>query len=445
MEFQEFKQAVMDRCGALGLEEFELYYQTAQSVSVSVYQQEINQFSAALEGGVCFRCIREGKMGYASTEMLSREAAWELVDRAMDNAAALEAEDPAFLCEGGREYASLPPQNRTMPATETLVEKVLATQKELYGVDARVIDGSTTQGVAERSRVAICNSRGLDLEEETCLTGLVVGAVVSQDGEMANDYQIVLGDPEQADTKALTEKAVRTALGKLGGGPAPTGKYPVVFDPEAMCDLLSAFSPVFSAENARKGLSRLAGQEGAKIAAPGVTLVDDPAYPGSFLQRSFDAEGCPAFRKEIIRGGRLETLLYDMKNAALAGRETTGNASKAGYDAPVGIRPFTLYLQGGEGTREDLLKQAGNGVYIDSLSGLHAGANPVSGDFSLQSAGFLIENGVLTEHVKSFTVAGNFYELLKNIVQVGADLTFPGMGMVGSPSVLVQGLSIAGK
>lgn len=445
MNFQEFKNCVMARCEELGIGDYELYYQTAESTSISAYQQEINQFSASKEGGVCFRCIANGKMGYASTENLSEKSAAKIVERALDNASALEAEEPVFLGEGGKVYAKLEASDLRMPDTDDLVNKVLATQKQLYEADPAVIDGCTTQGVAEKSEIAIFNSRGLDLHDETTLVGLVVAAVVKGDGEMANDYQIALGDLDAIDTAALTKKAAQTALGKLGGEPAPTGKYPVIFDPEAMSDLLSAFSSVFSAENARKGLSRLAGKEGEDIASPAVTIVDDPAYPGSFLQRSFDAEGSPAYRKNIVESGRLNTLLYDLKNAALAGRETTGNASKSNYDSPVGIRSFTLYLAAGEVSEEELLKQAGNGVYINSLGGLHAGANAVSGDFSLQSAGFLIEDGKKTARVKSFTVAGNFYDLLKNIVRAADNLEFPGMGTVGSPSVLVEGLSIAGK
>ncbi len=445
MKFQEFKKVIITQCQALGVTDYELYYQTAESTSVSAYQQEINQFSASLEGGVCFRCIHRGKMGYASTEKLSEKSALKLVERAMENAATLEAEEPVFLCEGGKTYAALPASNVAMPGTDALVARVLDTQAKLYAADPAVIDGTTTQGVAEKSEIAIVNSRGLDLHDETTLVGLVVAAVVSDGGEMANDYEIALGSLESLDTDALTEKAAKTALAKLGGDPAPTGKYPVVFDPEAMSDLLSTFSAVFSAEQARKGLSKLAGKEGETIASPLVTLVDDPAYPGSFLQRSFDAEGSPAYRKNIIEKGTLSTLLYDLKNAAMAGKETTGNASKSNYDAPVGIRPFTLYLAAGDMTGEALLQKAGNGVCIHSLGGLHAGANPVSGDFSLQSAGFLIEGGKKTARVKSFTVAGNFYELLQQITAVADDLKFPGMGTVGSPSVLVEGLSIAGK
>ena len=99
-------------------------------------------------------------------------------------------------------------------------------------------------------------------------------------------------------------------------------------------------------------------------------------------------------------------------------------------------------------TEEELLAKAGNGVYINFLGGLHAGANAISGDFSLQSAGYMIEDGKKTTHVKSFTVAGNFYELLKNIEAVANNSHLPGaMGKTafGAPTTLVQGLSVAGK
>ena len=445
MDFTTFKNLVIARCEELCIADYELYYQAAESTSVSAFQHEINQFTSSIEGGVCFRCIVNGKMGYASTEELSEAAAESIVARAADNASVLEAEEPVFLGEGGKTYAKLEREPYGLPATEALINKVLATQEQIYAANPAVIDGSSTQGIAERSETAIYNSKGLDLHSETTLSGLVVAAVVTDGKEMANDYQIKLGALDTIDTESLTKKAAETALGKLGGDVAPTGQYPVIFDPEAMSDLLATFSGVFSAENAQKGLSKLAGKEGEKIASEAVTLVDDPFHPESPVQRTFDAEGSPTFCKHVIEKGAFKTLLYNLKTAAVAGKETTGNASKAGYDAPVGIRPFTMYLAPGEITEEELLAKAGNGVYINSLGGLHAGANPVSGDFSLQSAGFMIENGKKTTAVKSFTVAGNFYEVLKNITVAANNLELPGMGSFGSPSVLVEGLSIAGK
>ena len=166
------------------------------------------------------------------------------------------------------------------------------------------------------------------------------------------------------------------------------------------------------------------------------------------MKRNFDAEGSPVCTKKVVEHGRLNTLLYNLKTAAVAGVDTTGNASKAGYDAPVGIRPFTMYIAPGTISEEELLQKVGSGVYINSLGGLHAGANAITGDFSLQSAGFMIENGVKTTAVKSFTVAGNFYDLLKNITALANNCHLPramGSTAFGSPSVLVEGLSVAGK
>ena len=445
MDFQSFKNAVIAKCAEMGIADYELYYQSAESTSISAFQHEINQFTSSIEGGVCFRCIYGGKMGYASTEALNESEAAAVVERAVDNASVLEAEEQVFLGEGGKTYQPLPEDNRSLPATDALIAKVLSTQEQIYAADPAVIDGSSTQGVAECSETAIYNSRGLDLYSRGVLTGLVVAAVVTNGKEMTNDYQIKLADLDAIDTEALTRKAAKTALAKLGGDVAPTGQYPVVFDPEAMSDLLSTFSGIFSSEAAQKNLSKLAGQEGQVIAAEQVTLVDDPFWKDAPMKRNFDAEGSPVYTKNVVEKGKLNTLLYNLKTAAVAGKETTGNASKAGYAASVGISTFTFYLQPGDISEEALLEQAGNGVYINSLGGLHAGADPISGDFSLQSAGFMIENGKKTTAVKSFTVAGNYYELLKNIRAVASNLEFPGMGHYGAPSVLVDGLSIAGK
>ncbi len=448
MDFQSFKQAVIAAAREKGIEEYELYYQTAESTSVSAFQHEINQFTGAIEGGVCLRCIVGGRMGYASTEDLRPEGAAALLSRAADNALTLEADEPVFLNEGGKTYSQLNLQPYSLPDTDGLIRAVLSTQEKLYAADPKVIDGCSTQGVSEKSRIAIYNSKGLDLKYENSLSGLVVGAVVKDGEEMANDYQIKLGALHQLDTDALTDKAAKEALRKLGGEPAPTGQYPVVFGSEAICDLLATFSGVFSSEAAQKGLSKLAGQEGAVIAAPCVTLVDDPFHPENPMPIHFDAEGSPTCQKNVIEQGVLKTLLYNLKTANQAGRETTGNASKAGYDSPVAVRPFTMYLAGGSCTEEQLLEQAGEGVYIDSLSGLHAGANPITGDFSLQSAGYLIRGGKKTDRVKSFTVAGNFYQLLKDITALSDRVELPqamGMTAFGAPAVLVNGLSVAGK
>ena len=448
MNFTAFKEAVIAAAREMGVADYELYYTSGESTAVSAFRHELNEFTASVEGGVCLRCIVDGKMGYASTQSLDPRAAKALLERAMDNAATIETEDAVFLGEGGQTYEPLELRPYDLPATDALIAAVLDTQEKLYAADAHIVDGSTTRGFAEHGEFAIFNSHGLDLRYANNYAGLVVNATVERGGEKANDFAVQLGRLDSLDTDAMTVKAAKKALENLGGDVPATGACPVVFDPDAVYALLSCFASVFSSEAAQKGLSKLAGKEGTVIAAPMVTLVDDPFHPGSPMPINFDAEGSPTRRKNIIEKGTLNTLLYNLKSAARVGKTTTGNASKAGYDAPVGIRPFTFYLENGSMPVEELLAKAGNGVFINSLEGLHSGANAISGDFSLQAAGNLIENGRKTAHVKSFTVAGNFFDLLMNITAMADDFRLPrplGMTTYGSPTILVEGLSVAGK
>lgn len=447
MNFNEFKKLVAAQAEALGVTEYEMYYQGEEAVSVTVYRHEVDAFTAANEGGVCFRCIVDGKMGYASTESLTPEQAALTVRRAVDNAAALETDEPVFLAVGGQTYQPLEEKSYDLPGTEALLELALTAQEQLYQADGHIIDGSMTRAIAQRSAIAITNSRGLDVSRERAMLALMSDAVVEKDGEKADDYCLVTG-PEALDTQRTARTAASRALAAIGAAPAHTGSYPVVFAPKAVAGLLSVFSSCFSSEAAQKGLSRLAGREGALIAGEKVTLVDDPFCAMSPMPMPFDGEGTPTARKNVIEKGRLNTLLYNLKTAAVAGKQTTGNAAKASYDAPVTVQPFTMYFAPGDYTRQQLLELAGQGVYIEQLQGLHAGASPVTGDFSLQSAGFMIREGKLAEPVKSFTVAGNFYKLLGQITALSDTVELPdamGKTAFGGPCLLVEGLSVAGK
>ena len=448
MNFNEFKTLVITACQEAGVTEYELYYQAGSSLSVGVFQHSVNEFTASTSGGVCLRCIAEGKMGYASTEDLSPEQAKLLVTKAVDAASCLESEEQVFLGEGGQVYETVAREPYELPTTEELIRTVLATQEKLYAADPAVIDGTESKGISEHYEIAIYNSKGLDLSYRGNASGLIAVGVVSDGTDMANDFRFKLGKLDTIDTDELAKTAVENAKVQLGGGVAPTGQYDVVFSPDAMRRILQVFSSVFSSEAAQKGLSRLADKEGQIIAAPMVSLVDDPFHPESPEPIPFDAEGSPTHKKHIIRDGKLNTLLYNLKTAAVAGKKTTGNAAKAGYDSAVMVRPFTMYLENGNKTPEELMQMAEGCVLITKVEGLHAGANAISGDFSLQSFGFMIEDGKKGEYVRSFTVAGNFYELLKNIKALANDCQVPmatGMTAFGSPTVLVGGLSIAGK
>ena len=449
MKYEEFKKRVIEAAEAEGLKDYELYYRSSEDMTVGTFRHEVNNFSSSTEGGVCFRTLTGGQMGYASTEDLSESEAVEIVRRAKANAAVLESAEEQFLGEAGGVYEQPERKAMELPTTEEMVRTALLGQDAAYAADQRVIDGTSSEVIRSTQRIAIYNSRGLDLQQENSAVVFLSAPVVSDGKEMNNTYEIHPGALSELDIQEVVGKAVESAVRKLGADVAPTGAYPVIFAPKAMAGLLATFSSAFSAEAAPKGLSLLGGKEGQVIASEKVTLTDDPFYAESLMPMPFDAEGMPTRKKNVIEKGVFTTLLHNLKTAAVAGVRTTGNASKSGYAGTVGVSPFTLLLVPGDLTEEELLAKAGNGVWIDSLQGMHAGANPISGDFSLQSGGFMIENGQKTKPVKAFTVAGNFYELLKNVEALSDKAETGGFGAgitsFAAPAVLVGGLSVAGK
>lgn len=448
MNYELFKKAVFAAAEARGLQDYELYYMGEESLSVSAYQHEVNRFSSSVSGGACFRCIVEGRMGYASTELLDEEQASAIVARAIGNARAIEAEDAVFLHPAGDEYRAVSGQDQPLPSPDEMIGFILDCQNQAYAADSRVCDGTSSQFAAERMVTRLANSKGLDLCNVTSYQAGVVGAVLEQDGQKYNSYDYRPGAAGAIDRRELVQSAVRKAAATIGAEVAESGKVPVVLDPEVMADFLAIFCPVFSADQAQKGLSLLNGREGEAVASPAVTLMDDPFYPGCTVQTGFDAEGVATSTKAVIEGGILRTLLHNLKTAAKAGRKSTGNACKESYASSVSVAPYSFYIQPGALSREELFAKAGSGIYLTGISGGHAGANAITGDFSLQSSGFLIEDGKLSRALRGFTVAGNFFDLLREITDAGSDLKFgmpDGATVFGSPSILVRELSIAGK
>lgn len=447
MTYQEFKKAVIGISGELQVTDYELYYTESDSVSVETYREEVKGYNTDSSMGVCYRCIRDGKAGYASTENLTEEEARSLVLRALENAKSIESEEESFIHEAGDSYAVLTGNTVREVSGSELTEAALNLQKELYAADARVTDGTQSYAAYGKGVCALYNSRGLDLEDKAAYT-ICAGFSLMHDGdEMYDGSEDRDGSLEEFDFKEIAQKAVEDAASTIGAASVPSGKYHVVFTGKAFAALLATFASVFSSEAAQKGMSLLSGREGEKIAADFVTITDDPLHEKSLFKRTFDGEGVAAYKKDVIEGGVLKTLLYNLTTAAKAGVKSTGNGQKASYASPVSVGPFTFYLQPVEGSREELQAAAGSGICIKSVSGLHAGANPVTGDFSLLAAGYCFEDGKRTKPVKSITVSGNFYTLLKELDRVGSDLEFIRTGdqKCGAPSVLVRDMTIAGE
>lgn len=446
MKFEQMKEALIRAAKNAGLEQYEIYAQTEESVNVETLGDEVSSFSFGNEGGICFRCIVDGKMGYASGELMTEEAMEDLVRAAISNARCIDSEDEVFIFEGSPSYASVSLAPAVLADAAEVRATALELQKATYAASDKVGDGTQSVALSFTTEVHLYNSHGLSLSNRAGMSGAYVAPVV-RDGDEAQDHvEFGMGMGFDALSE-LPQKAVQGALDKLGAVTVPSGKYDVIFDGRQFRSFLSAFAGVFSAKNAQLGLSLLAGKEGSAVAAACVTLTDDPMRDGSPMQTPFDGEGVATARRHVIENGILKTLLYDLTTAAKAGVTSTGNGQKGSYAAPVSIAPYNFSIAPGELTEEDLFLATPDGIYITECKGFHAGANAVTGDFSIESAGFRIRDGKRAEPIKSFTVAGNFFDLLQEIDLIANNVKWGipgGYTVYGSPTLRVRGMSIAG-
>jgi len=446
MNFEKAREILISAAKAAELTEYEIYYIQSESMAAETLKDEISSFSSSVEGGISFRCISNGKMGYASSELFEKEEMEALVKRAISNAENMDGDDVPEIFRGSESYPKTTHKAPADISAATLKEVALELQKKTYGESEYVADGTQSGAFVSKMDAALSNSYGLELRNTLGTCGSYVQAVINRNGEAESEFKLCEGfEGEKYDS--MSKRAVEGALEKLGATEVDSGKYDIVFSAKEMKNMLSTFSSVFSGKMAHEGLSLLAGKVGEKIAADCITIVDDPMREGSSMQTSFDGEGVATYRKNVIENGVLKTLLYDLATAKKVGVVSTGNGHRGSYTSPVSIAPYNFYIKGGEKTREELMAGVEKGIYITELKGLHAGANAVTGDFSIESAGFLIENGKLGRAVKSFTVAGNFFEMLRSIEDISSnvDFSFGSLTAFGSPDALVRNMSVAGK
>ena len=447
MTMDQFTQLLLNEAKNAGIEAAEIYLASSDSFRAMCQQDQINNYTVNSTQGLSLRGIYQGKMGYAATEAFDESAVAQLVEAVKESAELTEDEDEQEIYQGD---ASYPQVENYQPALDLVDENrkmnfILDVEKKAKEKDARIVQLTYNMISTQSGKTQILNSYGLNLTHKDNMA-VAVASVMAKEGEKVSTGSafIVDRDFEKLNADQIASEAVEEAIFMLKAAPVPSGTYRAIIHAKCMPDLLGVFSGVFSAESAQKGMSLLAGKEGEMIASEVVTLLDDPLLPGGLASHPFDSEGVATSTKAVIENGKLTTLLHNLKTAKKAGVKTTGNAAKGGYAGAVSVSPSNFYIKPGEKTLDELMADMKDGLVITEVSGLHAGANPISGDFSLIAQGYTVKDGKKDAAVEQITVAGNFYQLLKNIRVVGSDLCFPGSS-VGSPSVDVGEVAVAGK
>ena len=440
-QMNAFADRALAAAQAAGISPAEATYSLSESFSVRVRAQKLEDYKVSDRFQLTLRGCWQGRIGTAKTQAMDEESLDLLIQGVKESAELIETDEQDEILPPDAHYDAVCNYSDALDAVtaEDKIALAMRIDDRLCAADARITPDDTVVSTAGEV-FCIQNTLGLHLSHSSNMI-YAYASCLARAGEAASTgFKLLWGYAmEDVSPFDVADGCVPPALDKLGAGRLSSGARRVVIRNNAMADLLSTFSSVFSADNAQKGLSLLAGKEGTAIASPAVTLIDDPLMPWGMGSCPFDREGAATMTKRVIDGGVLRTLLHNRKTARKAGVQTTGNAAGAGA-----VAPSNLYIDPGQASVDDLLARMGDGLLLTEVSGLHAGANPISGDFSLLSRGFEVADGKVQRAVEQFTVAGNFFALLQDIEAVGNDLLFEG-SPIGSPSVAVRALHIAGE
>lgn len=447
MELNLFVKELFSKAQEEGFSEYEVYYVDRESLSISVYKEEVEKYNLNNSAGLSFRGKFGDRIGYSYTEILDEDAIEMLVKKAKENVLAIENNDIQFIYEGDKEYKEISTYHEELediPA-DKLINIAISMEKEAKKYCNKVESFSGCSVSYSSGKYGIINSKGLNLSNKSnLLTAYVVPIVKDLDKMYDGCGYVVAKSLNDVKPDKIAKMGVDEALSKIGGTSISSGNYKVIINNEAMVSLLSTFAGIFSGDAVQKGLSLLKDKEGEIIATDIVNLVDDPHLEDGLASVSFDDEGVATLKTYLIKNGKLNSLLHNLKTANKAGVKSTGNGFKSSYASPISVSPTNFYIEPGINSLEEMTKKINKGLIITDFAGLHSGANSITGDFSLAAKGFYIEDGIKTHPVEQITVAGNFFTLLNNIEEIGSDLKFP-MSSVGSPSIVIKELSIAGE
>ena len=435
---------IISRSREYGFEDAAVYYSDHESMSVDILNGEVSAYENSRDSGFTFKGLKDGQMGTSSTNMIDDDTIDYLLSSAMENCEVLNDEDPDFIyCDPDHKelfYSQLSGayDKNTYERFKDLGLKI---EKAILDIDPCVKAVDYLSIACSIGPAIMANSKGLYAYTDEDGISLYAGARAEKDGVVKSGGHYWVGkDIDDFDMDKFIDKVKDNLITKFGASSVNSGSYDVIITNEAFVSLFKAFFGNFSSYAMQKGLSLLAGREGEKIASDIFTLSEIPMYEKALTKIPFDTEGVITFDKEIIDKGVFKTALYNLKTANKEGRKSTGN----GFGGAIGAT--NLVVKEGEKSFDELMESVGNGLIITDVSGLHAGVNSISGDFSLLSEGFVIENGKKGRPVEQITISGNFYKMLFNITEVGNDtVNVPGSrGEFFSPSVVIKAMDVAG-
>jgi PmbA protein len=413
-----------------GAEEAEVFGIFGHSVDIDLRKNAVELASESFHAGLGLRAVVKGAVGFSCTSDLAKLAS--VAGSAVKSARARGLDES---------WRSLPlPQKVATPEGiyDARLERI--GPEECLELAASMLAGSAeVKGAEPVSGGVGCvfgtdfvvNSRGIELQETSTLMHASMETIARRMGlDVATGSEFHNSRCLKPTLDEVGRAAAEMAKASLGGVRAESGCFDVLLKPMAVAELLEAtLLSAVCADSVQKDRSALKGRLGEKIASESLRIEDDGLLAGGLDSSAFDGEGVPSRKNVLIEDGVLKGFLYDSYTAGKDGVKSTGNAERSGYsDVPrVGIR--NLIVSSPEAC--DLLTET-KGYLVNGLIGAHT-ANPISGDFSVEARNcFFVTPGEAAKPIRSLMLAGNIFELLKEI-DVGTDVR--AVGGIVTPTI----------
>jgi PmbA protein len=311
-------------------------------------------------------------------------------------------------------------------------------------IDKRVfpVEGGVGSGYVAN---AIANSNGVSGYDRGTIVECSLAALAREGGQVTPIcFEFNAARNYSLDPTWVGMEAAKQAVSALKPKPIETKTTKVILTQFALQDLFAyTLMGAVKADSVQRNQSPFKGKIGELVASENLTIYDDGLFPAGLRTSIFDGEGVPHQKTAVIEKGILKNFLYDTYSAKKDGVESTGNASRAGYLSTPGIDTTNFHLMPQNKTTEQMLTEVGDGLIIYYLQGAHS-SNPVSGEFSVVATPcWRIKNGQIADSSKGVMLAGNIFDLLKNITAVGGNERQ--MGSMIAPWVVAENVRVIGK
>ncbi len=449
-DLAELAASAVERAVAAGAGDAEAYASEAENREVRVHGGEVESLTAATQRGLGLRVWIGGRVGYGFGTDLSPGGVEAIAARAVEASRVADEDEFAGPPAGNGEapaLAGLSDDSRAEWSPAQIADLALTVERTALESDARIaaVEQAVYFDSAERVAIAASSAPGGEYETTSCYAYLQALAEGKDGRETGLGFGLARG-PAGLDPVAIGREGAERATEMIGSSKPASRSCPVVLDPTVAASFVGLLGRAVGADAVQRGRSPLAERLGEEVAAEAFVLSDDGLDPAGFATAPVDAEGTPRRRTALIEAGRLQTYLYDSYTARRGGARTTGNAGRSGYRSPPAVSASNLIVAPGSASLEQLLREAGDGVYINDVAGLHSGVNPVTGVFSVGASGRAIAAGALAEPLREFTIASDLVSMLRAVRAAGSESRWvPFGGSVSTPPLLIGEMTVSGS